>query len=148
MLELFDIYDDKIKTSMNEQFRLKFLYDLLKERPDYANISHKKMPTYEEHCAFVKSNPYKHWFLVLNFELTDINLCFVIATVYITKQNEIGIAVKKEYQRKGYATEILVKLINENKDGELFANIAPGNIGSQRLFEKLGFKHIQNTYRR
>lgn len=148
MLEFFDIYDDKKKTIIDEQFRLKFLYDLLKERPSYANISHKKMPTYKEHCDFVKSKPYKNWFLVLNYEFnTESNIYFVIATVYISKNNEIGIAVKKEYQRKGYATNILEKLINENKDVKLFANIAPGNVASQHLFERLGFKHIQNTYR-
>ncbi len=36
-----------------------FLYDLLFERPSYANISHKEMPTYDAHCAFIKSKPYR-----------------------------------------------------------------------------------------
>jgi L-amino acid N-acyltransferase YncA len=28
----------------------------------------------------------------------------------------------------------------------LLANIAPANVASQKLFEELGFKHVQNTY--
>ena len=35
-----------------------FLFDLLEERDSTANISHKKMPTYNSHIKFIKSKPY------------------------------------------------------------------------------------------
>ena len=65
--------------------------------------------------------------------------------VYITKNNEIGIFILKYYQRRGIALSV-VKRISTGK--EVFANIAPKNYPSQKLFKKLGFVHIQNTYRR
>ena len=37
---------------------VKFLFDLLKERNPRVNISHKKMPTYNQHRKFIKSKPY------------------------------------------------------------------------------------------
>ena len=43
----------------------RFLYNLLKERDPRANISHKKMPTYNEHVMFVSSRPYSKWYVIL-----------------------------------------------------------------------------------
>ena len=34
-----------------------FLYELLKSRDPRTNISHKSMPSFEEHIKFVKSKP-------------------------------------------------------------------------------------------
>ena len=45
---------------------IKFLYILLEERPTYANISHKQLPSYDQHKAFVNSNPYDIWFVLWN----------------------------------------------------------------------------------
>ena len=42
----------------------KFLFDLLKERDSYANISHKKMPTFASHVKFLESKPYKKWYII------------------------------------------------------------------------------------
>jgi len=37
---------------------LRFLYNLLKERDSRVNISHRMMPTFNEHVKFVLSRPY------------------------------------------------------------------------------------------
>ena len=42
--------------------QIKSLYELLARRTH--NISHKEMPTFEQHCDFVKSDPYRVWFLI------------------------------------------------------------------------------------
>ena len=42
-----------------------FLFELLKERDPRANISHKKMPSYDEHIKFIKSKPYTRWYIIL-----------------------------------------------------------------------------------
>jgi len=129
----------------------KFLYRMLEERPDYANISHKKMPTWREHISFVMSDPYVAW-SIITYNGNK------AGHTYITEPGEIGIFIKKEYQLKGIAKFIikttirmaeLMKLdlldVPDNRK-RLLANINPKNKASIKLFEGLGFKHIQNTY--
>ena len=43
-----------------------FLYDLLAERSPIINISHKKMPTYQQHVRFIKSKPYSKWYVIFH----------------------------------------------------------------------------------
>ena len=42
------------------------LYELLAERNPEQNISHKAMPSFDEHCAFVASKPYQAWYLIVD----------------------------------------------------------------------------------
>ena len=69
---------------------LRFLYLLLKERDPRANISHKSMPTYSEHTKFVKSKPYNAWYVVYFGSKKA-------GSIYLSKQNEIGIFLLKKY---------------------------------------------------
>jgi RimJ/RimL family protein N-acetyltransferase len=124
------------------------LYELLLERDSSTNISHRKMPTWREHQQFVESKPYRKWYLV------QVDGQFVGAC-YLTRQNEIGIQLFKAYQGKGYAVEAVNLLITKHKplkaipgkrSGRFLANINPQNERSMRLFQKLGFVHIQETY--
>ena len=39
-----------------------FLYNLLKDRQH--SISHKKMPSIEDHKQFINNNPYLFWYLI------------------------------------------------------------------------------------
>ena len=60
------------------------------------------------------------------------------------KQVELGCTLDKHYQKKGYAAEALVKLINyifhEMNKHRITASIDPDNINSIRLFERIGFR--------
>ena len=40
------------------------LHQLLEEREPEANISHKAMPSWEEHVRFVESKPYEAWYFI------------------------------------------------------------------------------------
>jgi hypothetical protein len=40
------------------------LHQLLEERDDTANISHKAMPSWDEHVRFVESKPYQAWYFI------------------------------------------------------------------------------------
>ena len=60
----------------------KILYELLKNRKH--SISHKEMPTYEEHEEFCKNNPYRLWFILFSGDSP-------IGTFYLTEDNRIGI---------------------------------------------------------
>lgn len=118
----------------------KLLYDLLSEREQIANISHKKMPTWEDHCAFVASHPYREWYVIVSDTTKLVGAC------YLSRQNEIGVFVFKAHQGKGYGTFAVNALRLRHPDERLLANIAPGNKTSHVMFQKMGFKPIQVTY--
>lgn len=115
------------------------LYTLLAQRPKEANISHKEMPTYENHKYFVDNHPYLDWLIIKDEDQ------IVVGSVYITKQREIGISIYKHKQGKGYA-RAAIDVIRAKYPGPLLANINPQNERSIEFFNSLGFKHIQNTY--
>lgn len=117
----------------------KFLYVLLQERNPKANISHRKMPTYTEHKKFVMSKPYSRWYII-KYESEN------AGSIYLTRQNEIGIFIKKEFQNKGIGKEALQLLIKKNPRSRYLANVSPKNLKSIEFFKKNRFKLIQYTY--
>lgn len=127
------------------------LWRLLEERPMEANISHREMPTWAEHAAFVDRYPYRCWYLIqAQGEF--------VGAIYLTRHLEIGIGILKEHQRHGYAKWAIrdmlrrwarpmkVRGVRSVRRQALLANIAPANKASQKLFEEMGFKHVSNTY--
>lgn len=114
------------------------LWDLLDERTPEQSISHKGMPTNDEHLSFIASKPYQAWYFI--FASDDI-----VGSIYLSKRGEIGISIFKEYWGKGYGKQA-VKMLMEMNSGPFYANINPGNTPSIKLFKNLGFKHIQQTY--
>ena len=127
----------KIKSVSKSDYR--FLYDLLMERNPKANISHKKMPTYNEHVKFVSSKPYPKWYIIL----CDVNRA---GSIYLTSQNEIGIFIKKSFQNKQIGDIALRKLIQKNPKKRYLANVNPKNKKSICFFKNHGFKLIQYTF--
>ena len=115
------------------------LYQLLQERPPEAWISHRGMPTWEEHVAFINSHPYHVHYIIKNGE--DVP----VGSVYLTRKHEIGIFIFKEHQHKGYGSQAVSELMTK-WPGRFYANIAPGNLASIAFFEQLGAKLIQETY--
>jgi hypothetical protein len=69
--------------------QIKILYDLLKKRN--FNISHKNIPTFDEHKMFVINNPYRTWYLIKE------NNTF-IGSFYIKIDNSVGINITNETQ--------------------------------------------------
>lgn len=116
-----------------------FFWKMLQEREPAVNISHKKMPTWEEHCAFVDSTPYRDWCVI---ELDG----KWIGQIYLTHFNEIGVQVSPESRHKGFAREAVQRLMENYGPGRYLANIGNFNVRSQVFFRKLGFKLIQFTY--
>ena len=130
---------EKINFLIIEETDYKFLYELLLQRKKIVNISHKKMPTYEEHVKFIESEPYSKWYII---QIDDKK----IGSIYLTKENEIGIFVKEDIQRRGIGSNALNELININPGLRYLANINPKNEKSIEFFKKSGFKLIQYTY--
>ena len=119
---------------INEKITLKniskkdyrFLYCLLKERDQLANISHRKMPSYTEHIIFKNNKK--------------------VGSIYLSKQDEIGLFLKKDVQSRGIGSKALKILIENNPRPRFLANVAPKNIKSINFFKKNKFSLIQHTY--
>ena len=126
----------KLKIVSKSDYR--FLYDLLIERDTRVNISHKKMPTYNQHVSFVSAKPYSKWYVILY----GVNKA---GSIYLTSQNEIGIFIKKSFQNKQIGNIALHKLIQKNPKKRYLANVNPQNKKSMRFFKNNGFKLIQYT---
>ena len=116
-----------------------FLYDLLKNRNPNINISHKKIPTFKEHIKFVNSKPYSKWYIIKQNNEK-------VGSIYLSKQNEIGLFLQNNVQGKNIGTEALKLLIMKNPKKRILANINPKNKKSIKFFEKNGFKLIQFTF--
>ena len=142
MIELVNVYSDPNAETI--------LYQLLRERDsgEYFNISHRWIPTWDNHLSFIKSKPYRYWYIVyIDHE--------PVGSVYLTKLNEIGIFLFRASQRKGHGLNILdaltrrhkpLKAISGRRSGRYLANIHPDNARSIKLFSKLGFTLKQVTY--
>lgn len=131
--------DIQLKKITKSDYR--FLYVLLSERNPQANISHKKMPTFAEHKKFILSKPYSKWYII---KFRNQNA----GSVYLTKQNEVGIFIKNEFQNQGIGNLTLQLLFEKNPRSRYLANVSPNNPESTEFFEKNGFKLIQYTYER
>lgn len=114
-------------------------YRLLQEREPHQSISHKAMPTWDEHCGFIRSHPYKVWYLIQT-PLGEIAGC-----VYLSRQREIGIGILKKHRGQGLAKSAIAELMRMNP-GRILANINPANEVSIALFENFGAKLIQYTF--
>jgi len=117
----------------------KFLFDLLKQREGIVNISHKSLPTWEEHVEFIKNNTYQSWDIIWVDNVR-------IGNIYLTDRDEIGIFLDRKYQRNGYGSIAINEFMKKNGKKRYLANINPTNYKSIQFFGKHGFIHIQNTY--
>jgi RimJ/RimL family protein N-acetyltransferase len=127
----------KLRPIQDSDYR--FLFTLLKERDPKANISHKKMPSYTEHLEFVKSKPYSKWYII---EYNNKKA----GSIYLSKNNEIGIFIKKNLQGKHIGRTVLQQLIDKNPRNRYLANVSPQNSKSMEFFKKNSFKLIQHTF--
>lgn len=127
--------------SLNEVTKsdVEYLYELLKERDPKANISHKKLPSFSNHKKFVLSKPYKKWYIIIHNNKK-------IGSIYLSKQDEIGIFLSKNFHEKGIGTQALDTLIELNPRDRYLANVSPLNLKSENFFKKNNFKLIQYTY--
>jgi len=119
------------------------LYELLKERSSeedrFVNIRHRALPPWRDHVRFVRSRPYRAWYLV-----------FVegecVGYVSLTRDDEVGIILFRAHRGKGYGPAAVRALMKKHPRPSYTANINPRNERSIRMFAKLGFAPLQNTY--
>lgn len=128
------------------------LYELLKERSTeddpYVNISHRALPSMEEHKRFIESEPYRYWYLIVED-------WHAVGYISATRKNEIGIVLFKRHRGKGYGSTALrlfldlhtpLPAVPSERSGKWLANINPENQASAKLFAGAGFGLVQETY--
>lgn len=131
-MRLVDIYDAPDEAP-------KLLYRLMEERTPEVNISHRGLPDWATHLAFIESRPYDAWYLI------EDNGVYVGA-IYLSKASEIGAFVLGEHRGNGYGKQAIEKVMAAHPRERFLANINPANTNSIEFFRSLGFVHIQNTY--
>ena len=80
------------------------LYRLMQERPAESAIAHRRTPTPEEHRAFMAAKPYRAWCLVQAGGR-------YVGAVTLTPNNEVGVFILREFQRRGHARAALLELM-------------------------------------
>tara|TARA_B100000963_G_C22562522_1_gene642097 strand:- start:956 stop:1420 length:465 start_codon:yes stop_codon:yes gene_type:complete len=122
------------------------LFTILKNRKKKENISHKKLPTLSEHIKFIKSKPYRYWFIVEKEKK-------LLGTLYITRNNVISIKLLKK--NKKIFIELLtyvsknikpLGLIPTVRNPNFSINLSPENKYYANLLLNIGAKKIQETY--
>ena len=116
-----------------------FLYELLKNKDPNSNISHKKMPSYDEHVKFVMSKPYTNWYIIEYDKMK-------VGAIYLSKQDEIGISVSNDYEYDQIAKSALKLLMKLNQRKRYLANTSPKNVRSQEFLLKNGFTGLEYVY--
>lgn len=117
------------------------LYQLLAERTPEQSISHKSMPSFEWHCGFVDSHPYRDWRLMS----TDDQM--VVGSVYVSKRGDVGIFVFGKFRCQGHGHQALQWARSTHCELQLYANINPKNEASVKFFERHGATLLQLTYK-
>ena len=99
------------------------------------------MPTYDEHVKFVQSKPYSKWYIIFKSKQK-------VGSIYLSKNNEIGIFLSKKFQGKNIGDFALNDLIKKNPGERFLANVNPKNKKSIQFFKNNKFKLIQYTFER
>jgi hypothetical protein len=131
--------NNKVDLKSIRKSDLGFLYELLLQRKHNVNISHRKMPSYNDHVKFVNSKPYTKWYIILFNNIK-------CGSIYLSKQDETGIFLKNDIHCKGIGSEAMKILMKLNPRSRYLANINPKNKKSIKFFKEKDFKLIQYTY--
>jgi len=124
---------------------IKLLFELLLLREH--NISHEEIPDFEDHINFVRSAPYRAWYLIYRKNIA-------VGTFYIKYDNSIGINFPS--QRKSEINEIIefIKLkylpnepIKSMVPNFFYVNLPSSAHDVQSVMRELGHKEIQRSYK-
>ena len=113
---------------------LAYLYAVLSRRLDEkgTNISHQALPTFEDHCTFVRGQPYAGHYVTVDKGLN-------VGAAYVTKDHEIGLWVAPEHRREGIGAWTLRALMRLHRNDRWLANVNADNTASGAFFLRHGF---------
>ena len=131
--------DLEIKLELVNENDIMFLYKLLEKRNPDLNISHKQMPTLDEHKKFVLSKPYTNWYIIKKNNDK-------IGAIYLSKNDEIGISILENFEFYEIAKESFKIIMELNPRKRYLANVSPKNKNSQEFLERNGFMGLEYVY--
>ena len=131
--------NSNIKLNQVTKNHMLFLYELLKNKDPNSNISHKKMPSYDEHVKFVMSEPYTIWYII---EYDKKN----VGAIYLSKRDEIGISINNDSEYDQIAKIALRLLMELNPRKRYLVNVSPKDVRSQEFLLKNGFTGLEYVY--
>ena len=99
----------------------------------------KKYKKIIKHIQFIKSKPYTKWYIILQSNKK-------VGSIYLSKNDEIGIFISKKFQGKNIGFHALTELLKKNPRKRFLANVNPKNKKSMTFFKNNGFKLIQYTF--
>jgi hypothetical protein len=121
------------------------LFHLLQQRNHV--ISHKNMPSFQEHSDFVKSHPYRAWYIVLKDHLP-------IGSFYISVENNIGINVVDSNTHQ--SVDAIIRFVKNNysplppiksvRSVAFVINVPFSNDKLIAALDKSGAKKVQITF--
>ena len=119
-----------------------WLYALLRERLHRVgiNISHRRLPSFDEHVRFWKSNPYRMVEIVRIGKRVAGYWC-------ISNLGEIGIYLFEDCDTKEMSGAMLDRAIDVSGLDEFLVNVNPGNLNVIGALVERGFTVCQHTYR-
>ncbi len=125
--------------------QIQALYDLLGQRK--YGISHRALPSFADHEAFVRNHPYRCWYLIKSSSGR------YVGSFYLMNDNCVGLSVFEDadyYLRATLAyierTYSPLPAIPSVRAGFFFMNIAPGNKDMQAALLAANARHIQSSY--
>ena len=145
-MNLIDVYG---LGEPNRFIAINILYEILEERPLEHGISHKTMPSFQQHHEFVLSRPFRYWYII------QMDGGMFAGAIECLPTNEFGIHILTEFQGKGFGRQAVELFLSTHeplpaipaiRKGHWLANCAPANEGAMEFFKKLGFHEIQRTF--
>lgn len=128
-----------------DQSQIEQLYELLKQRQ--YRISHKALPSFDEHEAFVSAHPYRAWFIVRKNDTLR-------GSFYLHKDNSIGLNLTEQDSK---IVGAIFDFITENFKPEpavasfvaasFFVNLSCENTELQNILSEQGLIPLQISYR-
>jgi hypothetical protein len=109
-------------------------------------ISHKSMPNFRQHKAFVFSHPYRVWYLIKAEE-------GFVGSIYLMKNNTIGVSTAKGAER--YMKPAIERLVRKHKPlpavrsvrgPDFDFNVLPSNKKLISILQSMGAHLAQITY--
>lgn len=125
--------------------QIEILYGQLEER--LHSISHKVMPSFDDHSTFVRNHPYRKWVIVKNKKK-------VIGNVYIQFDNSISLHLEpsdnfglfREAMSQVYGLYSPLPAEPSVRFGEFFFRVPSGDHILQENLSKLGFGEVERTF--
>jgi hypothetical protein len=139
------INDIELDPVIPSDIQTELLYQQLRSRTN--SISHRVLPTYDNHKEFVAKHPYRAWFIIKSTDL-------VLGNVYVQYDNSIGLNCCNqisEIQIKSILDLISIKLkplapIPSVRSSNFFLNVAISNTDLQNKLTNLGLIESQRSF--